>query len=67
MYPLEADTKMISMRQQYAVEHTTFTSKEFHVFKGCYINEIFILALFFHVKYMNSQYFQNLLFLVSIE
>ena len=67
MYPLEADIKMISVRRPYAVEHTTFTSKQFHAFTGCYINEIFILALFIHVKYMNSQYFQNLLFLVLIE
>ena len=43
MYPVEADTKVISMQQSYAVEYTTWISKQFHASTGCYINKIFIL------------------------
>ena len=35
MHSLKADTK---------VEHTTLTSKQFHVFVGCYINKTFDLC-----------------------
>ena len=42
MYPVEADTKVISMRQPYAVEHTTLISKQFHASRGYYINKTFI-------------------------
>ena len=39
MYPVEAETKVISMLQLFAVEHTTLTSKQSKVviFTGCYI------------------------------
>ena len=43
MYPVEADTQVISIRQPYAVEHTTLISKQFHASTGCYINKTFIL------------------------
>ena len=43
MYPVEADTKVISIRQPYAVEYTTLTSKQVHASTGCYINKNFIL------------------------
>ena len=43
MYPVEAGTKVMSMRQPYAVEHTILTSKQFHAFTGYYINKTFIL------------------------
>ena len=44
MYPLEVDTKVISVRQSCALEHTTLTSKQFHASTGCYINKTFILC-----------------------
>ena len=39
MYPEEAETKVISMLQLFAVEHTTLTSKQSKVviFTECYI------------------------------
>ena len=39
MYPVEAETKVISMLQLFAVEHTTLTSKQSKVviFTECYI------------------------------
>ena len=43
MYTLETDTKVISMRQPYAVEHTTLTSKQFYASTVCCINKTFIL------------------------
>ena len=43
MYPLKADTKVISIRQPYAVEHTTLASKQFHAPTGCYINNFYSL------------------------
>ena len=36
MYPLEADTRLISIRKPYAVEYTTLTSKQLHPSMGCY-------------------------------
>ena len=42
MYPVEAETKVISMLQPYAVESNTLTSKQFHASKGCYINKTFL-------------------------
>ena len=44
MYPLEAETKVISMLQSYAVEHTTLTSIQIHSSTGRYINKILILC-----------------------
>ena len=35
MYHLEADTKVVSMRQLYVVEHTTLTSKQFNASTWC--------------------------------
>ena len=43
MYPVEGDTKVISMQQPCAVEYTTWISKQFHASTGCYINKTFIL------------------------
>ena len=63
MYPLEAETKAISMRQPYAVDHATVTPKQLYAFTGCRINKTFILALFIDIKYMNSQCFLYLSFI----
>ena len=38
MYPLEADTEVISIPQSHAVEHITLSSRQFHASTGCYIN-----------------------------
>ena len=43
IYPVETDTKIISMRQPSAVEHTTMIPKQFHASTGCYIIKTFIL------------------------
>ena len=54
MYPVEADTKVISVRQSYAIEHTTLTSKQFHESTGCYISKTFILYII-HRHKINDQ------------
>ena len=59
MYPVEAG---ISMLQPYAVEHTTLTSKQFHVFTGCYINKTFILYTIHRHKIHEQLIFHSYIF-----
>ena len=43
-YPLQAHSKVVSLRQPYAVEDTTLTSTPCHASTICYIYENFILC-----------------------
>ena len=45
MQLLETETKVVSRRHPYALEHTTFTSKQFRAFTGCNINKTLFFVL----------------------
>ena len=67
MFLLKADTKVISMRQPYAVEHTKLISKQFHASTGCYINRTFILCTTHRHKIHEQSIFIDLSFSFLIQ
>ena len=50
MCPVEADTKVISTWQPYAIEHIALILKKFYASTGCYINKTSILYCFHRHK-----------------